>query len=436
MQPKGSSCFLTCLLSSALAGALVLSITAEYLYEAHHKVRGRLTLWVEHTDPLIAETKVEHKFHVANNVSPGVHFAPYKAPNGTLCDAQQRLLPELYLIGAQKAGSTQFAEDLHKAGFSSCGDFCKEAHFHPWGSWAKEWHFFKFHKKLAFDPLLSLHAKWHKTFPSCAHGNAPRELAHSRLAQSKLRRPVLSVFSPFLGTVSPNHSLVTREVGLDLTGSIDRGCRKGGSCRVGIPLILSRFYGSLRNRVTLIVLLRETLSRMQSAWYYCWAKGEKRCHWGGVDSRVSFKEDVVSAMKLLRVRRTQGLLQHSLYGYLLHAWMSAFHPSQFIVIPNRYYTSLATERVCQAIGYWFGGIEVSCPGVLSGMRKNPSKHPPLADDIPAKLQIKFRALIEPDMSLLRHVLLHAHANGALLVMFEPKGPATEENVDSWLKTGW
>eukprot|EP00971_Amphidinium_carterae_P199593 3961576-Amphidinium_carterae.1 len=70
------------------------------------------------------------------------------------------------------------------------------------------------------------------------------------------------------------------------------------------------------------------------------------------------------------------------------------------------------------------------------MRKNPSKHPPLAHDIPAKLQKEFRALIAPDMSLLRHLLLHAHANGALLVVFEPKGPATEKNVDSWLKKGW
>eukprot|EP00971_Amphidinium_carterae_P319707 6354321-Amphidinium_carterae.1 len=104
--------------------------------------------------------------------------------------------------------------------------------------------------------------------------------------------------------------------------------------------------------------------------------------------------------EVLRVRRAEGLLLQSLYGYLLHAWMSAFHPSQFIVIPNRYYESLATERVCQEIGDWFG-IKVPCASALSGKVKNPSKHPALGHDIPAKLQKEFRALIAPDMSLLR-----------------------------------
>eukprot|EP00971_Amphidinium_carterae_P077876 1540347-Amphidinium_carterae.1 len=99
---------LTRLISSALAGSLVLSITAKYLYEVHHREKcERLTVetWVEYMNPLTAETRVEHKFHVGRNISLGVHFAPYKTPNGTLCDAQQRLLPELYLIGIGESDS-------------------------------------------------------------------------------------------------------------------------------------------------------------------------------------------------------------------------------------------------------------------------------------------------------------------------------------------
>eukprot|EP00971_Amphidinium_carterae_P063681 1260122-Amphidinium_carterae.1 len=77
--------------------------------------------------PSETTTEVEPQNETLSSKCPvATHLPRYAPPTELLCK-NGKVVTELYLLGAQKGGSTELASDLHTAGFSSAATYCTHA---------------------------------------------------------------------------------------------------------------------------------------------------------------------------------------------------------------------------------------------------------------------------------------------------------------------
>mmetsp|Transcript_58892 Transcript_58892/g.140527 ORF Transcript_58892/g.140527 Transcript_58892/m.140527 type:complete len:388 (+) Transcript_58892:105-1268(+) len=334
------------------------------------------------------------------------------AAPGKLCQ-RGKLLPELYLLGAQKCATTEFSVDLMSSGILSAA--AQRTHT----GLQKEWHFFEYwlgDHNHTWDSQ-TVERDWYNSLPDC--GAYPSSVEN---------RTILADMTP------SNMRLVP--LGDDMERSNPDAFGHTDVTEINLPVTLKAFYGALSSKVVFMSLLREPMSRMQSAWYHSqdWKAKTGRTLPGARGQ--SFHEDLQMSLQEAEHDRLTMLLWGSLYGRQLQRYLSEFAASQFILIPYRYYTHLAQQEVCAVVAKRLGHSLRCKPIKEGGWVPNSHKHPSLVDDVSAQLNERFERFIAHENELLQKVLLQANTEGATLPAFHPSGPATLEAVKDWLIAGW
>jgi len=329
--------------------------------------------------------------------------------------AEDKLLPEVYLLGAPKCGTTELADDLMMSGIRTIAETSSVGPIFP-GYW-KEWHFFlrwwRWNNN-TWD-LENFREDWFADMPSCStSGNA----AERNIAGD------FSVTQTALVPLGDGWSLVDTE----LPGDVHVG-------DINLPQTLSAIYsyyvGTGMHKLKFIINFREPLSRMQSHWYHM---NETHLLSMNFDLSANFSQDVARASDEFEQGRITLLLWYSLYGRQVQQFMSAFSPNQFIFIPYLYYLQLAKEEVCSTMSE-FLRYPVTCKEVVEANTTfNHHDHPSLEEDVSPSLMERFQRTIADENRLLVEQLLAGYQEGATLPQFQ--GSPSFEAIDAWLRGGW
>lgn len=344
------------------------------------------------------------------------------ARRDNLC-AEGRQLPELYLLGAQKCATTTFAEDMVSLGIDNAG------------TW-KEFHFFdKFWNgpNPSSDAEFELQRKaWLEMLPEC---------------ETKTRR-VLADYTPSNLRLVPLPS-GTRPTGTqwglwfldhNSTDEVENAARNP----LNLPFALRSVYGEEGSkRLTLVVLLRDPLARMQSAWYAASERTEddhtkwQQCH----DCKAhSFTEALDRTVK--RAERMPPVyddwLWTSMYARHLDAWLAHFGPEQLYVVPYKLFVEggASRTRVCWDIMRRLD-YPANCTKLqTSDSVSNAHPHPPIEDEkIPRDTLQRFKHIMKAENDLLITLLTEAWSHGSVLAHFNGVSGSPEE-VKAWLEDGW
>eukprot|EP00971_Amphidinium_carterae_P268139 5319728-Amphidinium_carterae.1 len=217
---------------------------------------------------------------------------------------KNKLLPNFYLLGSPKCGTSTLARELADAGAASVATLVVGAQ-----SW-KEWHFFDEywiqHKTWDIEAVAS---KWYDALPKCEQ--VPKKL-----------KVVADMTPAYLRSVPLG-------AGLRPNPKFHRGFSE-----INLPKTLKYAYGELSGDVLFVAMLREPVSQMQSMWYFmrklAKEKGRKSSIW---NINPTFTEDLrLSLSELTRGRVTQ-LMWPALYSRHLKGYLSEFHASQLVPIP-------------------------------------------------------------------------------------------------------
>jgi len=212
-----------------------------------------------------------------------------------------KLVPQLYLLGALKTSTTLFADNVNRSSgivFSRCTaidtalmDWMRCSPHQPY---FKEPHFFDF-------PVMRDRGKefWLSHWPSCDQ--------ETRLVAADM---------------TPNY--------LQISSTAD---------------IMKYYYGDKISDVTFIVMIREPLETIQSAYYFLYESAVAST--AGADK---FKEFVTEYMAQ-PPRRTFGeeddvdaAMKNVMYAYHLEKWFETMSRKQFIIVPMKYNTEYSKEQ--------------------------------------------------------------------------------------------
>lgn len=328
---------------------------------------------------------------------------PLQTNDTNLC-FEGRLVPRLYLLGAQKSGTTSLSYDLMMAGIKSAGEHSKE-----WG--------------LLVD--AASRSDWLDALPECPKSG-----------------------SALLADYTPNN---LKQASLPNSLHLYHGWPAGGDGGSGrklqeitdwvrAPQRLQDFYHSTyKSKLLFVVILREPLSRMQSAWY-----GLR--HPPLNKGRLSFSTDVSITLDFWKSSNNTSMLDwmwRSLYGLHIADYLFHVSPSQFVVVPMKQYTEAphgsetVVNSILQRLDFDHGagsGKGWISPGGPEN-RKNQGEHPPLEEDIDPSVRAAFDHEIIAFNNLLVSLLAKMHHDGALLIGMDKENPS-EEDVRSWLYHNW
>jgi len=332
--------------------------------------------------------------------------------NSALC-SQGKLLPELYLLGAQKCATTEFADDLMNSGVLSTGRLQP-----AYGDGKKEWHFFDgfyLHEDARWD-VEKAQNRWLEALPPCPADSAA----------TTSQRVILAEMTPNNLMYLPYGS------GFAMSDSSANDLTKSDT--INLPSTLAQFYGPLGQRLHFITLLREPLSRMQSGWYQSLtAKAVGLPGMEGTDG-ANFHEDLVAGLEEAEKGRLSMLMFSSMYGRQLQGFLAPFSASQFILMPYKLYTGDTQEEVCSIVSSVVG-LPLHCQSPDAADRAlQHNEHPSLEEEVPPNLRIRYDSFMEPENDLLVDVLLQAFLRGATLPLFHEE--ATQANIKAWLTSAW
>ena len=299
---------------------------------------------------------------------PHWHSSP---SGGSLC-LDGKGVPTLYLIGAQKSGTTALGTLIFNAGGVSAG-FERGVHS---GS-AKE--------------LNVLHVP---SWPNVCNETATTAVQRRAWASSFVHE-----------CSSSSHFTLT-----DMTANYYSQAR--------LPTILAEMHLRSASKLSLAIILREPVSRMQSSFYWSFPKSkpgdfaaavqglrqQAACSWLLDDVQWEARElgECKSNSKLVRdCPSFQEFLVGSLYGRHLDAWLrGGFSPHQFTVLPMGWVleqpqgaiASLVSERTRWDEGFPTPALDPVAPELLDPVQTNLSApehrndraHPTLEEDLGAE----------------------------------------------------
>mmetsp|Transcript_27547 Transcript_27547/g.50453 ORF Transcript_27547/g.50453 Transcript_27547/m.50453 type:complete len:429 (+) Transcript_27547:107-1393(+) len=340
---------------------------------------------------------------------------------------RHKVLPNVFVLGAQKAGTSFMADVLRASGVVNVQDYAPKIN-----RYKKEWHFFDkamwLRRKGQWN-FQSVAKAWYGSFPDCGTKvwRSHRTERSVSLQSASLR---LADFTPVnLCLTNPGHWYGSRiPVAIQST--------RFNATAIDLPLTLSHLYGAASGQVRFIVQLREPLARMQSAWYMHGRQGKGRRF-------PKFRQELRFVLKQWSNSIIDEGLWRGLYGRQLQAWFVHFHASQFSIIPYRYMNSLHydTAVVCRAIaGHLKHPLRCSHFKRLARTftkRSGKSHHPSLETDVPPDLLSQVWDKLSNETKLLEAALKHAHQRGAVMPYLHP-GVKAEllQTVRTWLQRGW
>jgi hypothetical protein len=302
------------------------------------------------------------------------------ASNSNLCESG-KLLPEFWLIGAQKSATTSLSHELMEAGIRTpCGP--KECHFFesqpPWPVFYPRRNITSVAKK----------QQWLDMLPPCPSGS----------------KQVIGDFTPVLSADS--HT----------------------------PNLMGELYGSRKQAITITVNLREPMRRAESMWYEGQTPGSGTCP--PCRDAESFEASVRAGMQSPNPE-SHYIFQLSLYAKNLEHWLRIFSPKQFIVVPFQFYTNTGGGETCLEIARRMK-VKLDCPVGSVAAHNNDSKDGPangLSDLHDLNLQAQVRTLMEAHNTKLYALLADAQAHGATLMNYT--GTAGDvSGVKAWLEASW
>lgn len=357
-----------------------------------------------------------HRYGVSEETCGWCYTPPFlhnsaREPELTVAGAENlcsegRLLPELYILGASKSGTTSLAEDLVKSGVGAAL-FSKRL---PSNLSEKEFHFFDCSVQCRLDAKGRVmwsgnKSSWLQQLPSCP-----------------MDREALGDFTP--------HNL--RSVPLP-PGANSSSTSQGV---VHVPETLVSFYGeTLKRKLAFVVLLEEPLKRFHSAYYHGKSinfDGE----WSGINGST-FEESLRASLNAARSvppRYSDQGLWAGMYSWHLQGFLRHFAAAQFIVVPSKAYFHGGTA-LCKMLSRHLT-LDLCGRGDWSHTpHSNSHAHPPLEEDISLALRANFSAFMSPEYSRLIDVLADAHRDGAQLFNYNGTVGSGYE-IDSWLQHFW
>lgn len=200
-----------------------------------------------------------------------------------------------------------------------------------------------------------------------------------------------------------------------------------------LPSVLHSFYGPLYSqKLAFITLLREPLARMQSAWYHAASTDfHVVCGSCRAASFTDALQDHLHNFTQTNIQITDWLWA-GMYAYHLEAWLKAFEPSQFLVIPYKYTASGKKDNICKQMSK-ITSFEIDCDSHNHPLLHEWSHpHPPLEEDCPVALRNKFDKAMQSHNKLLVSLLQKGYEQG-----MELGGVGKlERSVQEWLESGW
>eukprot|EP00928_Gymnodinium_smaydae_P062996 TRINITY_DN46706_c0_g1_i1.p1 TRINITY_DN46706_c0_g1~~TRINITY_DN46706_c0_g1_i1.p1 ORF type:complete len:390 (+),score=81.82 TRINITY_DN46706_c0_g1_i1:60-1229(+) len=335
-----------------------------------------------------------------------------------------RLVPELYVLGVHKAATCNLYNNLHCQGVQhpKAMNYMSEKEY-PW--WPRVNRLYRYtHSDMNASSIKETASHWLNDMPAC----------------DSEQRKVVADMNPY------NFGLVKQQ-----QQQTDSNAGQVG----GLPGLLSEVYGAQRKRLTFVVMLREPLSRMQSAWYMQRKSNSEPFHAQGASTfaqglELAYQASSSSAGVL------HPWLQEGLYSTRLPAWFKAFAESQFVFIPvghfakdpsgvctelesrltlgmncNRFNANcFVAERLGQAEAAKMTEVEqASYAKTITFDGSN--EHPALEEDAGAEMLKKYVEFLAPYKRELIRQLEGARKAGATLA-----GIRDGESVGAWLDATW
>eukprot|EP00421_Protoceratium_reticulatum_P026217 CAMPEP_0168464996 /NCGR_PEP_ID=MMETSP0228-20121227/55877_1 /TAXON_ID=133427 /ORGANISM="Protoceratium reticulatum, Strain CCCM 535 (=CCMP 1889)" /LENGTH=328 /DNA_ID=CAMNT_0008480537 /DNA_START=30 /DNA_END=1017 /DNA_ORIENTATION=+ len=318
---------------------------------------------------------------------------PYNL-HGFGCEALEfliegRLVPEVYLLGAAKSGTSSLASDLRWAGIASNAGLAKEFHF--------------------FDELARTHdepqkasltqeerALWYALHPSCFQD-----------------KPLV------LADYTPDNLMMTP---LPDTFRLDK------LWAGDVPSMLSGLYGKKANKLTMLVLMREPLARYQSGWYWGHRENPNQTAPGAFAAGLREGLDGAKHGKVYTHRLWAGM-----YARHLESFLRFFRPDQFVIVPFKAYTQEnAKDEVMTFLSLRLG-IPLRFTREVS--REIHMPHPTVEEDLPQEIISEFQQFMEPENERLFELLTSMANQSAFLANYhDPE--VSVAGVKEWLTGGW
>jgi len=316
--------------------------------------------------------------------------------------SQKFAVPEFYLLGSEKAGTTTFAADVMSLGFKSAK-----------GQHQKELHSFDFH--------CNFHTRQHRPKHEWMSNGAPMDVCKKMTDSEKEHWA-----KQFARCESaPMASLI------DLTPS---------NLRIpGLPLVMADVYGYKMFQLTFAIMLREPLSRFQSGWYNLGGK---------LKFETTFKEHVNSVLSMAENMDEQGIGQdyfldeffRSMYSISMGRWLDLFRPTQFLIIPSSLYLKNTTFKssVLQKIGGKMSNyVDTRAIQTQPHRHMNKGSHPPLSEDLDSSQIATLRAkYYDPTNRDLFEMLAEAIPDSLSLLGFEGRKTPSPSEVEAFLISSW
>jgi len=347
--------------------------------------------------------------------------------DGNLC-ADGKLLPELYLLGSPRCGSSTLSYDFVHAGMKVASDLSQQqvqlalesGNFASSG--AKEWHFFdNWVTKGGKEGEEAEHQAWLGKLPACPV--APQG------ESSSAPRQILADFTPaYLRMVPLPEGSVAAEDALGRTNIKARGFYNGSTDLLHMTSMLKRYYGDdLSKRLTLMTLLREPLARMQSNWYID----------PHLPSPATFEDALKQALAQAKLKPPMysEWIWSSMYAWGFEHWLKNFNASQLVVVLSKNYLTGGKQALCTTLSERLS-FPMNCDSnKAQSSHLNPHEHPRLEDDLSQETRTQINELFDRENQHLVKILAKAHSDGALLFNYHGK-LGSEEDIWSWLQAGW
>jgi len=275
---------------------------------------------------------------------------------------QNKSVPSLYVLGAQKCGTTSFTADIK----------VRLGAYPPHG-----------HKEPHFFDNSTLYEDWLAQMPGCGEKNN------------------------FVFDATPRNLRLTH-----------------------VPATLNKFYRSHLNDVTFVVLLREPLSRYQSAYYFGVAIGMP------MDPGVnSFSELVKKDISAAKQKKTfSDGFWGSMYAEQLDAFLEYINSSQFmILISSEYFARPA--GVIQQLAERMGGKRLEHVDTFTPSHANAHGHPTVDEDLDTNTKRSYDDFMVDANQKLFHSLWTMTSQGAYINA--PPGFASDEKtLTNWINGSW
>mmetsp|Transcript_7588 Transcript_7588/g.16689 ORF Transcript_7588/g.16689 Transcript_7588/m.16689 type:complete len:428 (+) Transcript_7588:67-1350(+) len=362
------------------------------------------------------------------NIEPS---AAGEGGSSVLC-SRNKWLPELYVLGAPKAATTALAWELVQNGIPSSAtitSFKFNQTFNgvdPVFQASKGESGFLEYKEsyFVFEWVLDHHIRWDPAaakedwfegMPACPDGTD---------------RKLFADYNPGSLSLAGN---------ADTLGGV--GSLLGvEATSIKLPAWLQSLYGPLSARLTFVVMLREPLSALQSAWYHARAykdvTGEDAITILGVPTAQSFIEQLHETIGQAEAGHVSEWVWHVAYGTQVRDYLSAFAAAQFVFCPMLYFFQNPADlsgSLQDRLGFPLSNQRIA-PDAL-----NDHPHPDLNVEVPptSSTRARFDALMARDRQLLLEQLLYAHIHGARMPELPPyPGSTTIADVEEWLVAGW